>query len=382
MTWNVRRALALGAVSLAMLGAAGPAAALTPPAVWAKAGGTPQDAEAALNACVKDSLSIETEGYVPPGIGLVGALIVEGIRDARLDKLRGRFIPRCMHMKGFRGVPLTSSETAEVQRLSAPEKRTAWVERFYARPDFAGRLAASKLPAPLPPPPVAAAGDTLMVYGSLRFEPEKLSAPPGIVAVDGAVLSGTMNHWRTARLQTDVDLPSEKGVVTLTAGTPFQLALLPGAGQTPTAFWCSSPPVRGKLTHTCLRMTGDYYALAPANGEPWFVVNEHASYAEESGDIGPPDVVLIESPDDILGPVRFSVILREVTDKRVRLEAVVRQGDIDETVWKGWLLFNDEGRTDLTLWTHRLVLTRSGQSVTAAYADDGGGAPMIPPNVF
>jgi hypothetical protein len=387
MRLNLNRAAGVSAVVLGLLAPmAGPAAAFTPPALWVKAGAPPAEAEAAYDACFKDAQEITgTDAIalyprgpvtvnVPAGAsqatqaryaaaGAAGAalgafLVIAAEQQAAAANRRAKAIPRCMHVKGYHQMAITAQEDADLHGQGAPEKRAAWLERFYARPDFNQRLTdAVRLPTRLPA--VSEGRPPSTVFGSLQFDPSKLYAPSGEVKGDGAVLAGPVGHWRTATLKTDVTLKGVKdGVVH--AGAPLQLAALDDAAW---PYWCTAEADN----HVCLRMEGDYYVSILAKGPSWAAVSM-ARNASESGDIDDADIALTEGAADAVGPVDFTLEMRNLTNKSVSLVAIGRRGGEQHQFWRNDLDFDAKGEASLRIWNYRLVLTRTKGGVTARYA--------------
>jgi hypothetical protein len=376
-----------GAAVLALAAAAGvPAAAVAAPTIWVKTGVAAHEAQATYDACYQDVQGItgtDTMPYyrrgpvvvqVPAGAsagvrnsymaagaagGLIGGLLVYSVeQNIAAQKARAIALPRCMHQKGYHQMTLTAQEDSQ-QHSQDAEKHVAWLEAFYSRPDFAQRVAeASRLPTRLPETGEARPPST--VLGSLQFDPSALSAAPGVVKTDGAVLIGPVGHWRTATLKADVYLRDVKGGV-LHAGSPLQLAVLDDAAS---SYWCTTEDD----THVCLRMQGDYYVSIPAKG-PWWGVAHLAPNAAESGDIDNADIVLQEDGGgpDAVGAVDFSLEVRQLGDKTITLAAVGRLRGEQHEFWRNELDFDAKGKASLSLWNYRLELTRTKGGVTARY---------------
>jgi hypothetical protein len=397
MALKLRCALGVTAAVVGFaVGGAGPAAAFGAPAViWVKAGVTPREAQAVYDACIQDSLQIKSSesvrvarrgpvivqvpanassrvrlqaGAAAGAGGMAAGLLIYAIQQsAAVNDLRAKAVPHCLHAKGFHKFALTPKEESDQRRMESPQKQAAWLESVYARPDFAQRVEqASRPPSRLP----AASDDAppSTVFGSLQFDPAKLTAAPGVVKGNGAVLSGPVGHWRTAKLKSDAYLPGVQGGV-LHAGAPFQLASL---DQTP--YWCTAAATE---THLCLRMEGDYYVALAAGGTPWWA-NAPKPNALESGEIDESDVTLVEGADDAVGPVDFGLEIRSLSNKSVSLVAVGKRGAEQHEFWRNDLDFNDKGEASLGLWNYRLVLTRSGGGVTARYGPKTPAAPPAP----
>ena len=379
------RATGAAAAVLAFAAAlGGPAVAFAAPTIWVKTGASAQEAQATYDACFQDAQGISGTDLVPylrtgpvvvtvpanasagtrAGMGaaagagaLIGTLIADKIeQDIAAAKLRAKAIPRCMHQKGYHQMALTPQEDNERGQGEA-DKQAAWLEAFYTRPDFAQRVKdASRLPTPLPATSDARPPST--VLGSLQFDPPALQAAPGVVKVGGAVLTGPLAHWRTARLKSDVALHGLKDGV-LHAGAPMQLAVLDDAAS---SYWCTAEDE----THVCLRMQGDYYVSIQAKGPPWAAMHL-APNASESGDIDDADIVLTEGGPDAVGLVDFSLEIRGLNDKRVSLTAFGRQSGEQQELWRNDLDFDAKGEARLGLWNYRLVLTKTKDGVTARY---------------
>ncbi len=398
MIMKLRGALAMGVAGVSLVGAllvAPLAAEAASGTLWVKPGAGPRDAQAAFEGCSKDAQDIRGSDSVviaPRGPvvytvpanatprvraqtaaaagagGLIGDLLVYAIEEnAAVSALRAKALPHCMHAKGYHTLVLNPQEIGEQSRVDSPQKEATWLDALYARPDFAQRVQIASRPhSRLPAQDIASAPPT--VFGSLQFDPSKLVAGSGVVMQDGAVLSGSVGHWRTAKLKTSAYLRGAKGGM-LPAGAAFQLSAL---NQTP--YWCST---EDSENHVCLRMEGDYYVSIPAKGRSW-LVNGVPPNASESGDIDETDIDLVESADDAVGPVDFGLQIRNLTNKSVSLVAVGKRGTETFEFWRNDLDFNDKGEANMRLWTYRMVLTRSGRGVTVRYAPQviAGAAPM------
>jgi hypothetical protein len=253
--------------------------------------------------------------------------------------------------------------------IKQPELASAWVGRFYERPDFAGRLAnvtGMRLPEADVSEPFA--------YGAMRLDPSSLALPSGVVPVNGAVVSGKASHRATGRLLRDVASPYYNDGHML-AERPLEEAVLSGEGDTPHTYWCGAHNFKNtfQVQPACLRNDADGgFVMIYPEGADWIAtgIEPQSAATVPSG----PDVVFFEqSPSDLVGPFDFTMVVLKLTDQSVTLRAVVTRGDDDETLWKDTLSLDPDGKAALPFWSHRLVLTRTGNGVSVTFPSDGDG---------
>ena len=369
--WAV--ALAGAAVSL------GAGAARADDHLWSKMGATQAAEQADWAACKQEAktVPIHMNGAVsvpvsPAGAigGLIALAIIESVKKAQAE---AAFDHHCMRRHGWVWLPLTPEEQAALGKQKTPAEKAAWVDALYAG-DIGARLDAAARPA-APVLPVAV--DEPMTLGALRFEPDGLAVTAGPVAAGQPVLTGKIGHRRTATLNAAVDVA---GTMKLhaDAGTVFEAVVIPTDFEPFQTYWCG--PMRAKPALASARVTDDCvtleefgYVILPAEGESWLAdPPDPASPLKWKTTAA--DFSMTPSDQDLIGPLDFTLKVTKITTKAISLEASAARDGKTVVVWTGALAVAADGTAVLPLWTHRLVLTRAGKTVTAAYTPDGDGA--------
>ena len=123
---------------------------------------------------------------------------------------------------------------------------------------------------------------------------------------------------------------------------------------------------------TCVRSDGLGYRLISPDGANWIAtgLDLHADPANAD----PDGFFLDVSPDDLIGPMRFALVLRKVTATTIGVEATVTRANDTETIWQDALPRGPDGSAILPLWTRRLVLRPDASGVAVTLSSDGDGA--------
>jgi len=375
---DLARRVAATCLAVAFGLAAAPALADTPNVIWAKVGTPSPVMETDYNACVRESdtvgvaVSAEFErqlggdGYGPVGIA-IGTGVVGGFFSSALTPgARSSYLRTCMLGRGYHAIGLSPEEVSAFDSVKTPEARTVWLAQFYNRSDFAQRLAASS------PASLRESNDESLTYGAVRFNPAALTPATGIVRVGGVVLSGSIGHRRTAQVQKDIRARFGSGAAQISAGSVLQQVVFPDEDGTDRTYWCG-PFTRAMFTEVvCARKDADHYFLVHARGARWITTGLDPN--DGTGEADSDAYITKESADDLVGSIGFALAVRKLSKTSITLEAVVNQGSDYETLWEKELPLDVNGAAILAFWTHRLVLTRSGDGVSVTFQADGDGS--------
>jgi len=302
--------------------------------------------------------------------GLAGAVIAAGGTAIRLQEAKDTFVRHCMHRHGYVWLPLTGDEGHAFGAARTPDDRRQWVDRFYAG-DISKRLDAAWTPL-VPPLPEGHAEP--LTFDGLRLDPAALAPASGLVAEGGAVLSGRVGHAATARLESAVDVPVIPEL-TAPAGTIFYEVVTPTDFDPEETFWCgplSDFNANGQRTITyCIDVNDRGYEIHVGSLETWYAPPPILGLG--GGPVRDKTAKLVLKPSDVdlLGPFKLSLVLTGVDKTSVTLGVDVAQEKRHQRIWVFTLPLAANGPAVLPFWTHRLVLTRSGDGVTAAFTPDG-----------
>ncbi len=158
----------------------------------------------------------------------------------------------------------------------------------------------------------------------------------------------------------------------------FHQVLLPGEDDPQQTYWCgpmtSQRPLTGpKPMVGCVWIDEDGYAIGMAEGAEWLAADVPPSDKALRWKSADATFVFAESDEDLLGPLDFALVVRKVGKTAVSLEADASHDGKFVAFWVGEESFDAQGKAVLPFWTHRLVMTRSGDGVTAAFTADGDG---------
>jgi hypothetical protein len=332
--------------------------------IWAKPGSSGEAMEAQFADCAKQA---KLERYHPepnPVLnGPLGIMFSDWFETKLYSSgVQANAAARCMFRSGYRPIRLTADEQAEAERQK--EALQEWVDGFYARPDFARRLADAN------PPPLPDAPPEPFTYGPVRFDPESLRASIGVVGPGGALVSGKVGYRRIARLIADVGV-GLGGSGSVPTGALLHQAVFQAEQGSERTYWCGPYRVTGFTLQACARNDPDGYVLFFAQGAPWLATDLDLGEATATTT----DVYRIEqaeaaAPSASLG---FVLVLKKLAAASLVVEAQVDNGHDGETLWKRTLSTDGDGRTVLPFWSYRIVITRTGAGVTAALTKDGDG---------
>ncbi|NBW06881.1 MAG: hypothetical protein EBR82_02515 [Caulobacteraceae bacterium] len=222
---------------------------------------------------------------------------------------------------------------------------------------------------------------TPFVIGALKLDPATLAVGEGELSRGGVVLSGRADYALTARLPRPVTLRSPPLV---NDTTPDGLVLhqvefsgvLPVGGRVMTRIWCGPlgrPTVfgNGQRVSMCLRRTpgGGWEAFWPSTGRPWLGTTQRSATISS---LQASDVEIAPSPTSLLEPLGVRFEIQRISDAEITLRVFARLKGEDALIFTASEAF-EEGRAVVPLWSHRLVLTRTANGVTATLAKDGDG---------
>lgn len=203
------------------------------------------------------------------------------------------------------------------------------------------------------------------------------------------LLSGPAEYAATGRLTKPLNLRSPPLVNdTAAAGTILHevefARTTPLGTRTMTRIWCGpigTPTVWSRTPVTmCLRpgQRYDLEAFWPSTGRPWLGTTANSGALVGLEAVG---FEIARSETSLLDPLDFRLEVQRVTDKEAVIRAFARKGDQDALVLVITSAF-DDGVATIPLWSHRLVLTRSDNGVTAQLSADGDGDGPTPGNLY
>jgi len=362
----------VAALACAVLVAPGLAHAAKPARVFTQAGKDLPGQMADETTCTDYAKGVPTPGLPPPmavnggAAAAAGAALATGfLAGLEEAKVRRASYERCMRARGYTKVALTPEEETALKAVRKQPEREAWFAALLARPDLVQRIEAAKgevvdLP-PVPDAKASAAG--------LVFDLAQAKVAEGVVAEGGALLTLPAGHLATARLAVDYPVSNMLGINKRgEAGAVFHaVARGPYIAQ-----WCGpfvNGSVQGKITQMgCVETAGDGFKVVNVGGETWLAGELFVGGFPV--DDGPK---LEASAEDLIGPVTVTFKLDKITKKGVRLSAVGERDGKTVRVWTGGGNFDADGRLVTPLWSHRLILTRSGDGVAAVLGADGDG---------
>ena len=247
---------------------------------------------------------------------------------------------------------------------------------------MAGAVSAQTLPAPTPGPPsdlelFARREPTPFVVGGVLLDINRLSVASAPVRRRGVLLSGTADHAATARLAQPMRLRAPLINDLVPAGTVVHKVEFyrPGPGGNTIVTWCGDldrKTVFGTPSVPVCFLVGDVLrqAFLVGDARPW-LVNSSRVYP---GARPRADAFEIEdpSPTDLIGPMDVRFELQRVTRNEVTVRLLARRNDQDVLVMTMKRPI-ENGQAVVPLWTHRLVLAVSGETVTPMLSDGGDG---------
>lgn len=230
------------------------------------------------------------------------------------------------------------------------------------QPDQAARLVIRTAPPPTP-----------FVMGGVRLDVERLTVASGPVRRGGAVLSGTADHAETATLAGELRLRDALGRSVAAAGTPlFRVEFV--EDDAAVSVWCGNMGRKGLFNTPgpVLCMFGeaaDGQAFMSLAARPWLMTSQRA----QNSPLHYEGLQLTPSATDLFGPMDLRLSVSRVRRTSVDLALIAsREGD-DMVVMRLTTPVVD-GQAVLPLWSHRLILTVAGDTVTPTLSADGGGA--------
>jgi hypothetical protein len=209
--------------------------------------------------------------------------------------------------------------------------------------------------------------------GPWRTEPQKVSVTDQVVGKGGTALTSSVEFFETATVKSRVGLGA-KGFIA--AGAVFFRATDSRIFEHGT-LWCG-PVNDGKtLQQRCVRAEFEGYSLSV---DPWpkspLTANPPVSFTDPLA--ASAELDLESSPVDLIGPAELSVTITSVSKGYLWLALQMKKGD--QTVPLGELRpnFDASGVATVPFWSHKLLLTRSGDGVRVSLADDAdGGCPGL-----
>jgi len=344
--------------------------------LWAKVGATDAAATSALDACRDESrnrrfhLPDRTTAAAMMGEGALPYLLAAGETALDQKSAEKAFTRHCMRRHGYVWLPLKSDESAALAKLTVASDRAAWIDRFYAATPVA-RLDAAWAPIV---PALPEGAEEPLTFDGLKLEPSALTVAAGTVAKGGVVLSGPVGHVQTARLVGAVDAPVIPEL-NAAAGTIFYQVVTPTDFDPEQTYWCGpmtyyTPSGPRTLTY-CVDVGEKGYEFNMAGVEDWYAPPPFPGMPQMRTKAV--KLALAPSEKDLLGRMDLALTATRIDKNFVDLRVSVAAGKRHQQIWILHLPFEADGTAVLPFWTHRLVLTRAGDGVTAAFTADGDG---------
>lgn len=209
---------------------------------------------------------------------------------------------------------------------------------------------------------------TPFVIGAVRVDVSAMTVTPGVVERRAVLASAPAMRARTGRVEREVR--TSTGGARIAEGAIWHFVEQPDTGTegiaTQRGYWCGPGrivSIIGSVASTfCAgEQASGLWRVYPADGQPWLV----GTYLTTQPIVMYADALPVEDlAQDPLAPFRFQVVLRDLDDRRVRLLARGADESTSVPVWYGEFDWVD-GQVSVPLWSHRLVLTRTGDGVTA-----------------
>lgn len=336
------------------------------------------------------NLLLNYERLRDEGVAIRGHIEGPGMKaDARSrSSLQRRVLPLKdgVASLSYDGLHISLTPQANGDSLSVAAERVSSPFDFGA---FGGQLTASVDEEVVAEVEDKALAPTPFVIGAVKLNPANMTVGQGIVERGGVLLSGPAEYAATGRLTKPLNLRSPPLVNdTAAAGTILHevefARTTPLGTRTMTRIWCGSigtPTVWSRTPVTmCLRpgQRYDLEAFWPSTGRPWLGTTANSGALVGLEAVG---FEIARSETSLLDPLDFRLEVQRVTDKEAVIRAFARKGDQDALVLVITSAF-DDGVTTIPLWSHRLVLTRSDNGVTAQLSADGDGDGPTPGNLY
>lgn len=221
---------------------------------------------------------------------------------------------------------------------------------------------------------------TPFVIGGVKLDPAALTVGEGELLRGGVVLAGAAEYALTARLPRPVNLKAPLVNDTAPEGLVLHqvefATVSPVGGRIMTRIWCGPlgrPTMfsSGERIPMCLRraLGGGWEAFWPYTGRPWLGTTQTTGVV---GTLQASNVEIDPSPTSLLEPLGVRFAVQRVTDADVTLNIFARLNGEDALIFTVKETFKDASAV-VPLWSHRLLLTRTANGLTAAVSADGDG---------
>lgn len=217
------------------------------------------------------------------------------------------------------------------------------------------------------------------VIGGVLLRPERLAVATAPVGRGGVLASGSMDHARTGRFRQDTVIEGSMSP-RIAAGTVAHrvevLRTSPLGARSLSTFWCaevSALTVFGRQDdqQTCFRRRGGRYeGLWPDTGRNWLTTTDRSS-TPLSRYVAALDIE--ESDSNLIGPMDVRFELQRLTPASAIVRIFARREEQDALVMTVSRPV-ENGTAVFPLWTHRLVLSVTGEQATATLSADGDGS--------
>lgn len=233
-------------------------------------------------------------------------------------------------------------------------------------------------------PVAAGVSPTPYVIGALRFDPSNMSAQSGVIGRNGMLVTGKADYALTGRLTKTLHMNSSFIKETAEAGTIMhQLEVIRTTSfgtMTANRIWCgpigpgtifSSKP-RNKCIHYGAK--GFLEANWPTSSPSWLATSDRMDMPYGGFEVRDFDIEPLET--SALDPLDIGIKLHRVNANEATIRFIATKDGEEAMVYQVTAPFTD-GRASIPLWSHQLVLTPSGNGVTAELTNDGDGTTPV-----
>ncbi len=225
------------------------------------------------------------------------------------------------------------------------------------------------------------------VIGGVMLRPEELTVATGPVARGGVLASGSMEHARTGRFRQDTIIEGSMSPRIAAGAVAHRVEVLrtsPLGTRSLSTFWCaqvSALTVFGRQDdqQTCFRRrVGRYEGLWPDAGRSWLTTTDRSSTPLSRY---LPTLDIEESDSDLIGPMEVRFELQRLTPMLAVVRIFARRENQDALVMTVSRPV-ENGTAVFPLWTHRLVLSVTGEQAIATLSADGDGSGLAGIGVY
>ncbi len=233
-------------------------------------------------------------------------------------------------------------------------------------------------------PVAAGVGATPYVIGALRFDPTNMTAQSGVIGRNGMLVTGRAEYALTGRLTKTLHMTSSFLKETAEVGTAMhQLEVIRRTSfgtLTANRIWCG--PIgpgtifSGKPRNKCIHYGAKGFLEAnwPSSSPSWLATSDRMDMPYGGFEAKDFEIEISETPD--MAPLDIGIKLHRVTADAAIIRFIATKDGEEAMVYQVTAPFA-EGLATVPLWSHQLVLTRSGNGVTAELTNDGDGTTPV-----